>query len=346
MKKTLLFYAICCILLISGCTTPSTQSIKILQFNIWQEGTVVENGYEAIISQIIQSKADFVTLSEVRNYNNTNFTSRVVESLKDSGYTFYSDFSDDSGLLSKYPIQEFTAIYPLSNDEGSAYKALIDMDGQEVALYTCHLDYRNCTYYDIYGYSGNTWDKLDAPLLDLDSILANNIASKRDDAMKEIIAAAQEDIAQNRLVFIGGDYNEPSHLDWSEETKDLYSHQGLVVPWTVTTLLEEAGFIDSYRAKYPNPITHPGFTFPSANPAVGINLLSWAPEADERDRIDYIHYAPNKNLTLEEAVIWGPTGSICNGEIIEENTEDIFQIGQGIWPTDHKAVLVTFNFKK
>lgn len=53
-----------------------------------------------------------------------------------------------------------------------------------------------------------------------------------------------------------------------------------------------------------------------------------------------------KNLTLEEAVIWGPTGSICNGEIIEENTEDIFEIGQGIWPTDHKAVLVTFSFKK
>ncbi len=333
--------------LLSACSnTPVTKNLRVLQFNIWQEGTIVPNGYEAIISQIIQSEADLVALSEVRNYNNTRFCDRIVESLKDSGYTFYSDYSNDSGLLSRFPIKEYNTIYPLINDQGSAYRALIDMDGQEIALYTCHLDYRHCTYYDIYGYSGTTWKKLDEPLLDVEAILADNIVSKRDDAMKAIIEAAELDKAAGRLIFIGGDYNEPSHLDWIEETKDMYSHQGLVIPWTVTTMLDEAGYIDSYRRIYPNPATHPGFTFPSANPHVSIKRLLWAAESDERERVDYIHYAPNKQLELKDVVIWGPNESIKEGKVVTEETEDIFKIGKGVWPTDHKAVLATFAYTK
>lgn len=344
MKKlSLLFFLT---LFFFSCTKqPTTKEFKVLQFNIWQEGTVVPGGYEALISQIIQTEADFVTLSEVRNYNNTRFGDRIVESLKDSGYTFYSFYSDDSGLISKYPIIDSTVVYALENDQGSAYRALIDMDGQEVALYTCHLDYRHCTYYDVYGYSGTTWEKRE-PLLDIDSILADNVASKRDDAMKAIIEHAEKDREQNRLIFIGGDYNEPSHLDWTEETKDMYFHQGLIIPWTVSTLLAEAGYTDTYREIYPSAVTHPGFTFPSANPHVNIEKLLWAAESDERERVDFIHYAPHKQLILKDAIIWGPKESIKEGKVITENTEDIFKIGESIWPTDHKAVLATFEFTK
>lgn len=325
--------------------TRSEHEFKVLQFNIWQEGEMVEGGYEALISQIIQTDADLVALSEVRNYNDTRFCDRIVESLKDSGYTYYSFYSSDSGLLSRYPIKDSTVVFPLQNDQGSAYRALIDMQGKELALYTCHLDYRHCTYYDIYGYSGTTWEKRE-PLLDVDSILADNVISKRDDAMRAIIAQAKEDIAQNRLVFIGGDFNEPSHLDWTEETKDMYGHQGLVIPWTVSTLLEEAGFKDSYRTFFPSALSHPGFTFPSANPYVDIQKLLWAAESDERERVDFIHYYPYDSLQLKDVVIWGPKESIKAGKVVTEQTEDPFVIGTGIWPTDHKAVLATFSYTK
>ena len=56
--------------------------------------------------------------------------------------------------------------------------------------------------------------------------------------------------------------NEPSHLDWKENTKNLWDHNGTVVRWDCSVLLENAGFKDAYRTKYPNPVTHPGFTFP------------------------------------------------------------------------------------
>ena len=37
----------------------------VLQWNIWQEGTSVPGGYDAIINEIVRLKPDFVTFSEV-----------------------------------------------------------------------------------------------------------------------------------------------------------------------------------------------------------------------------------------------------------------------------------------
>ena len=54
----------------------------VLQWNIWQEGTQVKGGYDAIVNEIVRLKPDFVTLSEVRNYKNTRFCDRIVQSLK------------------------------------------------------------------------------------------------------------------------------------------------------------------------------------------------------------------------------------------------------------------------
>ena len=45
------------------------KTIRVLQFNIWQEGTVVEGGFQAVVDEIIRTGADLVCLSEVRNYN-------------------------------------------------------------------------------------------------------------------------------------------------------------------------------------------------------------------------------------------------------------------------------------
>src|SRR6185437_14126078 len=88
-------------------------------------------------------------------------------------------------------------------------------------------------------------------------------------------------------VIIAGDFNEPSHRDWTTETRNLSDHNGAIVRWPVTSKLEEHGFVDAYRAEYPNPITHPGYTFPANNLDKEPKDITTAPLADERDRIDY-----------------------------------------------------------
>lgn len=323
------------------------REIKVLQLNIWQEGTSVPGGYESMIDEIAYADADFVMLSEVRNYNNTRLCDRMVESLKSKGKTYYSFKSKDSGLLSKYPISDSVTIFPEKDDHGSMYKLVATLpEGQRVSVYTTHLDYTNCAYYRVRGYDGSTWAELPEPDTDLESIMADNVASQRDDAIRLFIADAAKDVAAGHLIFLAGDFNEPSHLDWTEATKDSADHHGMVVPWTVTTLLDGAGYADSYRVKYPNPVTHPGYTYPADCPGAKMSQLLWAPKADERERIDFIFFRPDKRLKLKDIIIFGPKGSVQRGQRMVETSQDPFLLpSTENWPTDHKGVLATFRVR-
>lgn len=248
-------------------------------------------------------------------------------------------------MLSRYPITDSSTVYPLNDDRGSIYRLVAKKGNQEFAVYTAHLDYRNCAYYDARGYDGNNWEKIE-PVNDLDSILVLNRASVRDDAIARFVSTAEKDKAAGRIVILGGDFNEPSHLDWTEATKDMRDHYGLVVPWDVSVILEKAGYKDAYREKYPDPVTHPGFTCPADCPDIDLKKLVWSPEADDRDRIDFIMYSPFEGLTLTDMIIVGPKGDILRGERVTEKTADPIIAPLGTWPTDHKAVLATFQLTK
>lgn len=338
MKVIIFVWMIFCLW---GCK--QEKEIKLLQLNIWQEGTMVPGGYEALADELARADADFVMLSEVRNYKGTRFCDRIVASLKERGKTYYSFYSYDSGLLSKYPIVDSAVIFPENGDHGSIYKLTADWEGNRVCVYTAHLDYRNCAYYRVRGYDGSTWEKMEPDTV-VASLLADNVASQRDDAIRLFIADAEKETAQGHLVFIGGDFNEPSHLDWTETTKDSADHRGVVIPWTVSTMLTQAGYKDTYREIYPDPVKNPGYTYPADSKETEVSRLTWTPDADERERIDFIYYYPQKGLKLLQVDVFGPRGSIRNSMRVRENTEDVFIEPLGVWPTDHKGVLVRFRY--
>lgn len=338
MKVIIFVWMIFCLW---GCK--QEKEIKLLQLNIWQEGTMVPGGYEALADELARADADFVMLSEVRNYKGTRFCDRIVASLKERGKTYYSFYSYDSGLLSKYPIMDSAVIFPENGDHGSIYKLTADWEGKRVCVYTAHLDYRNCAYYRVRGYDGSTWEKMEPDTV-VASLLADNVASQRDDAIRLFIADAEKETAQGHLVFIGGDFNEPSHLDWTETTKDSADHRGVVIPWTVSTMLTQTGYKDTYREMYPDPVKNPGYTYPADSKETEVSRLTWTPDADERERIDFIYYYPQKGLKLLQADVFGPRGSIRNSMRVRENTEDVFIEPLGVWPTDHKGVLVRFRY--
>jgi hypothetical protein len=108
-------------------------------------------------------------------------------------------------------------------------------------------------------------------------------------------------------------------------------------------MLEEAGFVDTYRELYPDPVKNPGFTYPAYNPLVPINKLTWAPKSDERERIDFIFYNKSSQFQLKEVIIVGPNKSILKSEIYKE-TKDLFSQPIDIWPSDHKGLLATFEY--
>lgn len=317
------------------------QTVRVLQWNIWQEGTSVRGGFGAIVDELVRLQPDFVTLSEVRNYKNVNFTRRLCDSLQARGLKYYSFRSYDTGLLSRYPITDSVTVFPCNGDHGSIYKLKARAAGRTFCVYTAHLDYQDDAYYNVRGYDGSTWKETERPK-DVKELLRLNDASWRDDAIRIFLNEARHDTEEGALVIVGGDFNEPSWQDWTEATKDLYDHHGFVVPWTVTRLLTDNGFADAFRTVHPDPLTHPGFTYPSWNPAVPVSRLTWAPKADERERIDYIFYR-GKGLRATNARVFGPDSSVCRSKAERDPDADTILLPLATWPTDHKGVLVEFS---
>lgn len=317
-------------------------SITVLQWNVWQEGTMVKGGYDAIVDEIVRLKPDFVTLSEVRNYHDTNFSKRITESLRSRGETYYGFYSFDTGLLSRYPITDSLTVFPCEDDHGSIYRLLCEVRGRKFAVYTAHLDYQNDTYYEVRGYDGNSWKEM-PPLTDVNEIIRRNNLSMRDEAAAAFLAQAAKDEANGYSIVIGGDFNEPSHLDWTSRTRHLYDHQGLIVPWPVSTMLAKAGYTDAYRAAHPDELLYPGFTYPADNADVAVNRLTWAAKADERERIDFVLFK-GSGLKVTDARLFGPEGCIAVSKRTPNPTSEPFICPLGVWPTDHKGVFVTLSW--
>ncbi len=321
-------------------------ALRVLQINIWQEGTIVPNGFPAIADEIIDKDADIVLFSEVRNYNGTDFIQRILAELKFKGSSYFGKSSDeklDVGLISKYPVGDQHALYDKDSGMGGVLKSKIKIGGRDFVFYSLHLDYTNYACYLPRGYDGVTWKKMESPINDVSAIVESNRKSKRDEAIRDVIRdVAHEEQFQSFI--IAGDFNEPSHLDWTAATKDLFDHRGAIVPWDCSVLLEKAGFKDSFRLKYPNSVSHPGFTYPAFNKDVPIDKLAWAPTADDRDRIDYVYYRSKQPLEVVKAMIVGPVETVKYAKKQEKDSEDEFLLPKGVWPTDHKALLVTFVF--
>lgn len=313
--------------------------LKVLAYNIWLGGSVVRNGVQLVADVIRDQQADIVLLSE-----SGDTTAKLAALLSTGGQTWSYVASGDTGVLTHLPIIERAQLPYMT-------KAVIDVDGREVAAYAGHFEYRWYATYLPRGYGGGSadgpfaqygWDQIPTgPVDDLDAILADNARSKRPDVIRAFLADADAELARRRSVIFGGDFNEPSVLDWTTATKDLHDHNGLVIPWQSTTLLRDAGYTDAYRSVFPNPVSHPGMTWPADNPDASVEQLAWAPKADERDRIDYIFASPSPGLKLVDAGIIGPSRSIVRGERVADATDDVIA-SPTPWTSDHKAVLATY----
>ena len=79
--------------------------IGVLQINVWQECTCVPGGLDALVDNIIESRADVVFMQEIRNYEGRRFIPRLVEALARRGEIFYwEDTTCDSGVISRFPL--------------------------------------------------------------------------------------------------------------------------------------------------------------------------------------------------------------------------------------------------
>jgi endonuclease/exonuclease/phosphatase (EEP) superfamily protein YafD len=330
-----------------SCTQEKSVELNVLQLNVWVNASRVEGGEQGLVDVIDRTDADVVLLCELyAGKDETPLTQKVVEALARRGKTYYGDGCNlPVGILSKYALEEVSTFLPTPKEicYRPVLKAHITVNGRTATVYSMHLDHQNYAPYLTRGYSPTTWTKIDAPVTDPDSILVANRLSWRDESIRGFLRDASSETAKGRLVIAGGDFNEPSHLDWQADTKDMRDHRGAVVPWDVSQALAQAGYVDAWRSLFPNAVTHPGFTWPAGNPSAKLENLFFTPDADERDRIDFIYYYPQPGVALDRIRIVGPAASVDRGRITPEQTADPILEPDATWPSDHKGLLATFR---
>ena len=122
-------------------------------------------------------------------------------------------------------------------------------------------------------------------------------------------------------VFLTGDFNSPSHLDWTEAVVAVRDVVRYPFAWPVSVALANAGFRDSYRRVHPDPVAVPGFTWTPGSPEAVKNEV--------HDRIDWV-------LTA------GPATARDSRVVGEAGGPDV-EIPFNPWPTDHRGVVSTFD---
>lgn len=318
-------------------------TFSLLQLNLWVECTRVENAPQYLVEEIARLQPDVATFCELYKGDNDNpVIPYLVKELKLRGIVYCSARIDGRAVISKFPIVDSQRVNKW------LCKVVLNVNGHRVVVYPAHSEYRYYTCYYPRGYNdGSTdWKKLPAPITDVNQMLEVCNKSDRVASMQAFINDAAEERDKGSMVIMAGDLNEPSCLDWQSNTKDLFEHRGCIVNWSASKLLLDHGYKDAYRVKHPNAAKFPGFTFPASNANVSPDKLSWAIEADERERIDFVYYYPGRNIKVNKAVIAGPALSIVKGERVREISSDKFIEPQnGHWCSDHKGVLVTFTIK-
>ncbi len=123
-------------------------------------------------------------------------------------------------------------------------------------------------------------------------------------------------------VFLTGDFNSPSHLDWTPAVDAVREEVRYPVVWPVSAALADAGFRDSYREVHPNPAAVPGFTWTPPG------TLESVPD-EVHDRIDWV-------------LVQGPAETLDTQLVGEAGGPDV-DIERNPYPTDHRGVVSTFR---
>lgn len=289
---------------------PLVPELKAMSWNLWHGGSQVNGGRTKQLKFLLDSDVDVVGMQE------TSSTS-AKELAQALGWDYFQA-GGDMGVISRYPI---TTRGPLPSESGLAgINVRIQLDERRsLALWNVHLGY---TPYGPYDACFGKWS--------VERLLQREAESKRTGQIKAVVSAMSGDLAASDRtpVLLMGDFNAPSHLDWTPATKKCGYDS---VPWPTSVVPEQAGLKDSYRVAHPDPAAKPGITWSPIYTTFtgGYGHDSHTGEPEPQDRIDFVHYKGGLQVTSSEAVVEGTPTPIPNHK-------------NNAWTSDHAAVLTTF----
>ena len=289
----------------SGATT--SLPLRVMSFNLWYGGDQVS--LPAAAAALRLADADVVGLQEPEG--------NLARLAAMAGYPYYDERRN---LMARYPLfdsgvgmrtQPSAPPYGTTALDDEALPAwLMVRPGEVVAVANTHFPS------DLYGPEAVRDGEGVAAVLALEE--QTRTPSAR--ALQPLGKLGTE----GTPVFLTGDFNTPSHRDWTPAMQGLRPDAiRYPVAWPSTALLEAAGLRDSFREAHPDPTKVPGLTWTAGMPAPYIR------PRETLDRIDFI-FSGGPVAVLDSRVFGEAGGTGVAASVTP-------------WPSDHRAVVSTFE---
>lgn len=271
--------------------------IRVMTFNLWYGGEGGKQPIEQTVEAIKTARADIVGLQETRGWKGDN-SKKIADAL---GWHHF-DQGGGTAVISRFRIMEATpAKWGVTIDLGNHRKLF---------FFNAHLAHAPYQPYQLLKIPYHN-----APFLSTEDEAVEAAKKARGGQVRRLLAELNVARMSGVPVVLTGDFNEPSHQDWTEAAAKAKKCP-LKVEWPTTRAITNAGMTDAYRSAHPNEVESPGITWTPTTAPDDPN--------DRHDRIDYIFTA-------------GLRVTAC--EVVGEDTVKP-------WPSDHRAVVATLRMKQ
>lgn len=268
----------------------SAVELRVMTFNIWYGGDQVSFGQ--VVEAIRAAHPDIAGIQEVDGN-----LRRIADAL---GWPYVDERRH---IVSRFPLFD-------APGETDLYTRVEVTPGRIVAVANTHLPATPYGPEDVR--DGKT----------LEEVIQSEIDTRM--GAIEPFATALGALAKTGIpVFLTGDFNAPSHLDWTDAVTKARPAVRYPVEWPVAKALADAGLRDSYREAWPDPVARPGFTWTAGYPHPRLK------PSETFDRIDLVWSGGDSRTTASELV--GEPGG-----------PDV-DIAVAPWPSDHRAVVSSFR---
>jgi endonuclease/exonuclease/phosphatase family metal-dependent hydrolase len=281
-------------------------TLRVMSYNIHRGGVVLLKQPLSQTAKVIRlAKADIVGIQETRSPRGD----KLEELAKLLGWNH--DMGKGSNILTRYEIVD------------SLYKGVkVKLDsGRHVYVFNVHLSSHPYQPYQLLKIRPK-WHKHtnNITFIKTESEAIEWAKKARGPEIGKVLRQVKSVPDKQAPVFVVGDFNEPSHLDWTDAAAKAGRHP-IKVAYPTSTEMAKAGFSDSYRTIFADEMKKPGITW---SPAYKVG-----DPRTHHDRIDFVYFK-GKGLEVKDVKILGEN---------EENADIVVTP----YPSDHRTVVASFK---
>ena len=288
----------------------SEESLRVMSYNIHRGGVVhLKQPLSQTAKVIHAAKADIVGIQETRSPRG--------DTLEDLAKLLSWNYDEGSCIMTRYEIVE---LFKGGRDYKGGIKVKLASD-KHAYIFNLHLPSHPYQPYQLLGIRPK-WHKHtnDITFIKTEAETIEWAKKARGAEIGRLLRQVKSIPDKEVPFFVVGDFNEPSHLDWTEAAAKAGRHP-IKVAYPTSTEMAKAGFSDSYRRIYPDEMKNPGITW---SPAYKVG-----DPRTHHDRIDFVYFK-GKGLEVKDVKILGES---------EENADIVVSP----YPSDHRAVVASFK---